>query len=95
VALFCNPASGGKFSSTAIEIIKWVTKIAVAKVCGDLRLDCLSRPRFVAGVPGLTLKVKTVKSEGVPHLEAWEYRIQKNSLSLLMVSKDSIKGYMR
>jgi hypothetical protein len=23
VALFCNPASGGRFSSTAIEIIKW------------------------------------------------------------------------
>jgi hypothetical protein len=31
VALFCNPASGGTFSSTAIEIIKWVTKIAVAQ----------------------------------------------------------------
>jgi hypothetical protein len=24
VALFCNPASGGMFSSTAIQIIKWV-----------------------------------------------------------------------
>jgi hypothetical protein len=23
VTLFCNPASGGTFSSTAIEIIKW------------------------------------------------------------------------
>jgi hypothetical protein len=31
VALFCNPASGGTFSSTAIEIIKWVNKIAVAQ----------------------------------------------------------------
>jgi hypothetical protein len=31
VALFCNPASGGAFSSTAIEIIKWVKKIAVAQ----------------------------------------------------------------
>jgi hypothetical protein len=30
VALFCNPASGGTFSSSAIEIIKWVKKIAVA-----------------------------------------------------------------
>jgi hypothetical protein len=39
VALFCNPASGAMFSSTAIEIIKWVKKFAVAKVCGDLRLD--------------------------------------------------------
>jgi hypothetical protein len=31
VSLFCNPASGGTFSSTAIEIIKWVKKIAVAQ----------------------------------------------------------------
>jgi hypothetical protein len=31
VALFCNPASGGTFSSTAIEIIKWVKNIAVAQ----------------------------------------------------------------
>jgi hypothetical protein len=27
----CNPASGGTFSSTAIEIIKWVKKFAVAQ----------------------------------------------------------------
>jgi hypothetical protein len=27
VALFCNPASGG----TAIEVVKWVKKIAVAQ----------------------------------------------------------------
>jgi hypothetical protein len=26
VALFCNPAVGGTFSSTAIEIIKWIIK---------------------------------------------------------------------
>jgi hypothetical protein len=39
VALFCNPAPGGAFSSTAIEIIKWFKIFAVAKVCGDLRLD--------------------------------------------------------
>jgi hypothetical protein len=32
VALFCNPASGGTFSSTAIEIIKWFEKFAVAQV---------------------------------------------------------------
>jgi hypothetical protein len=31
VALFCNPVSGGTFSSTAIEIIKWVKKIAVVQ----------------------------------------------------------------
>jgi hypothetical protein len=30
-ALFCNPASGGTFSCTAIEIIKWVQKIAAAQ----------------------------------------------------------------
>jgi hypothetical protein len=39
MALFCNPVSGGTFSSTAIEIIKWVKKIAVvqAKVSHILR----------------------------------------------------------
>jgi hypothetical protein len=31
VSLFCNPTSGGTLSSTAIEIIKWVNKIAVAQ----------------------------------------------------------------
>ena len=33
VALFCNPASGGTFLRTAIEIINWVKKFAVANVC--------------------------------------------------------------
>jgi hypothetical protein len=47
VALFCNPASEGTFSSTAIEIIKWVKKFAVAQ------------------------------AKVLPHLEAWEYRIQR------------------
>jgi hypothetical protein len=31
VSLFCNPVSGGTFSSTAIEIIKWVKKFAAAQ----------------------------------------------------------------
>jgi hypothetical protein len=31
VALICNPASGGTFSSTAIEIIKWDKKTALAQ----------------------------------------------------------------
>jgi hypothetical protein len=31
VSLFCNPVSGGTFSSTASEIIKWVEKNAVAQ----------------------------------------------------------------
>jgi hypothetical protein len=45
VALFCNPASGGTFSSTAIEIIKWVKKFAVAqaKVTHILRPGKASR----------------------------------------------------
>jgi hypothetical protein len=39
VALFCNPVSGSPFSSTAIEVKKWVKKIAVtqAKVSHILR----------------------------------------------------------
>jgi hypothetical protein len=39
VALFCNASSGGTFSSTAIEFIEWVEKIALvqAKVCYILR----------------------------------------------------------
>jgi hypothetical protein len=49
VALFCNPASGGRFSSTAIVIIKW------------------------------DKKKYSSSSEGVPHLEAWEYRIQRTA----------------
>jgi hypothetical protein len=40
VALFCNPASGGTFSSTAIEIIKWVKKIAFAQA----KVSHISRP---------------------------------------------------
>jgi hypothetical protein len=31
VALFCNPASGGTFSSTAIEIIKWVKNLFLSQ----------------------------------------------------------------
>jgi hypothetical protein len=40
VALFCNPASGGTFSSTAIEIFKYVnfSAVAQAKVSYILRL---------------------------------------------------------
>jgi hypothetical protein len=40
VALFCNPASGSTFSSTAIEVIKWVEKIAVAQA----KLSHILRP---------------------------------------------------
>jgi hypothetical protein len=31
VALFCDPASGGTFSSTAIEFIKWLRNFSVAQ----------------------------------------------------------------
>jgi hypothetical protein len=31
VALFCNPASGGTFSITAIDILKWVKIFAVVQ----------------------------------------------------------------
>jgi hypothetical protein len=40
VALFCNPASGGTFSSSVIEIIKWVFKkieVVQAKVSHILK----------------------------------------------------------
>jgi hypothetical protein len=40
VALFCNPASGGMFSSTAIYIIKWVKFFAVAQAM----VSHISRP---------------------------------------------------
>jgi hypothetical protein len=49
VALFCNSASGNTFSSTVIEIISWVKKIAVAQ------------------------------AKVFPHLEAWEYCIQRTA----------------
>jgi hypothetical protein len=41
VAFFCNPASGGTFSSTAIEIIKWVKIFAVAQA----KVTHILRPR--------------------------------------------------
>jgi hypothetical protein len=39
VALFCNPVSGGTFSSTAVDIIKWVKKIAVWQAKVFLHLE--------------------------------------------------------
>jgi hypothetical protein len=39
VALFCNPASGGTFSSTAIEIIKWAKKKFSSASEGDPHLE--------------------------------------------------------
>jgi hypothetical protein len=41
-------------------------------------------------------KIAVAQAKVLSHLEAWEYRIQRTcSLGLLMVSKDSIEGYMR
>jgi hypothetical protein len=40
VALFCNPGSGGTFSGTAIEIIRWVEKFAV----GQAKVPHILRP---------------------------------------------------
>jgi hypothetical protein len=40
VALFYNPVSGGTFSSTAIEIKKWVEKIAVVQAKVSYILRC-------------------------------------------------------
>jgi hypothetical protein len=45
VALFCNPLSGGTFLSAAIEIIKWVTKFAVAQA----KVTHILRPGKVSG----------------------------------------------
>jgi hypothetical protein len=39
VARFCNPASGGTFSSTAIEIIKWAKKKFSSASEGDPHLE--------------------------------------------------------
>jgi hypothetical protein len=66
----------GTFSSTAIEIIKWVNFFAVAKVCLDVEVGLSLHTLVCRRCPGSDLKVKIVESEGVPHLEAWEYRIQ-------------------
>jgi hypothetical protein len=44
MALLCNPASGGTFSSTVIEIKKWVEKIAVAQA----KVSHILRPRNTA-----------------------------------------------
>jgi hypothetical protein len=51
VALFCNPASGGTFSSTAIEIIKWVNFFAVVRP----KLSHILRPEKTAFKEQLTL----------------------------------------
>jgi hypothetical protein len=65
VALFCNPASGGTFSITAIEIIKWVRMFAVVSSLRRLgaRLDCRCRP--LPG-PKSDSEVKTDESKGFP-----------------------------
>jgi hypothetical protein len=54
VALFCNPASELTFSSTAIEITKWVEKIAVAQA----KVSHILRPGNTAFKEGLLIVLK-------------------------------------
>jgi hypothetical protein len=54
-------------ASTAIALYKWIQKLQLQVVCGDLRLDCLCRPAFVAGVLGLTIKSKQFNAK-VSHI---------------------------
>jgi hypothetical protein len=59
VALFCNPASGGTLLSTAIEMIKWVKKIAVAqaKVTHILRPGKASQKTLKGVIPLILCKI--------------------------------------
>jgi hypothetical protein len=68
VALFCNPASGGTFSSTAIEIIKWVKKYAVAhaKVTNILRLGKASEKTPKGVIPPVCVKGRTPREKKPP-----------------------------
>jgi hypothetical protein len=55
------------FSSTAIEIIKWVKKLAIAKVCGDLSLDLVCGT-FKERRSGSDFRVKAVAKAKVSHI---------------------------
>jgi hypothetical protein len=56
VSLFFNPASGGTFSSSAIEIKKWIKKIAVAQA----KVSHILRPGSDKDVESRMSKVTTV-----------------------------------
>jgi hypothetical protein len=74
VALFCNPASGGTFSSTAIEIIKWVKKIAVAQVVIQ-RQRCRPniRPTIVGQVSADNNKSETCRQRQKSYLVTFNF----------------------
>jgi hypothetical protein len=62
VSLLCNPASGGTFSSTAIEIIKWVNFFAIER--GLWRIEVgLTVHRYAPGGPGPTVESKKAERE--------------------------------
>jgi hypothetical protein len=69
VAFFCNPASGGTFSSTAIEIIKWVKKIAVAVSLCEISQNA-SRKKPVVQNNNVSIQVE-------------KFTVQKNSNSIV------------
>jgi small nuclear ribonucleoprotein (snRNP)-like protein len=85
VALFCNPASGGTFSSIAIEIIKWFCKIAVAQA----KVSYILRPgntafegqlKLVNGFENIVLKDTFVKEQvGAPTVLCCRPKAKKDS----------------
>jgi hypothetical protein len=78
VALFCNPASGGTFSSTAIEIIKWVKKFAVAqaKVTHILRPGKASEKTQKGVIPPSLCEISQNASRKNKHrAELYEYPV--------------------
>jgi hypothetical protein len=82
VALFCNPASGGTFSSTTIEIIKWVNKFAVeqAKVTHFLRPGKASEKTPIGVIPPSLCEISqraSRKKKGGSYDRLHEVRLRK------------------
>jgi hypothetical protein len=68
VALFCNPASGGTFSSKAIRIQDWVKKIAVAQamvshICRPGNTAFKEQLKLVNGFERLYRSITCVKAK--------------------------------
>jgi hypothetical protein len=59
-----------------IALYRKIQKIAVASSLWRLEVGLSVQTLVCRWCPGSDFKVKTVESDGVPHLEAWEYRIQ-------------------
>jgi hypothetical protein len=64
-----------------IALYRKIQKIAVASSLWRLEVGLSVQTRVISQTrcPGSDFKVKTVESKGVPHLEAWEYRIQRTA----------------